>query len=209
MIASSGRGIYAIQTSVSNQNALKKRFVPALSQNIQEISGELQATFPYLHFLVWDTTILQEFMLHQPFHHDVIIETEKGTEDSVFNKLSEKSPGRTFLDPDRVMMERYVLQQTEAILISKLITQTPVGKKINGVPYAKIEKILVDILADEEKYFIFQGRELVSIFENVFDRYLIDEKSMLRYAGRRNARDKLKQFILSQTQIGFMLLDGD
>ncbi len=148
-------------------------------------------------------------MLHQPVHHDVIIETEKGTEDSVFNKLSEKSPGRTFLDPDRVMMERYVLQQSEAILISKLITQTPVGKKVNGVPYAKIEKILVDILVDEEKYFIFQGRELVSIYENVFYGYLMDEKSMLRYAGRRKAMDKLKQFILNQTQIEFRLFDGD
>jgi len=209
MIASSGRGIYAIQSSVSTQNTLKKRFVPTLSQNIKEISDELQDTFPYLHFLAWDTIILHEFMLHQPAHHDVIIETEKGSEDSIFNKLSEKSPGKTFLNPDRIMMERYVLQQSEAILISKLITQTPVGRKVNGVPYAKIEKILVDILVDDEKYFIFQGQELVSIYENVFDRYLIDEKSMLRYAGRRKAIVKLKHFILSQTQIELMQFDGD
>ncbi len=59
----------------------------------------------------------------------------------------------------------------------------------------------MDILVDENKYFIYQGQELVSIFENVFGHYLIDENSLLRYAGRRNAVPKLKQFIRAQTQI--------
>ena len=57
------------------------------------------------------------------------------------------------------------------------------GKKISGVPYAKIGKILVDILVDDEKFYVFQGQELVSIFENVFANYWIDEKSLFRYAG--------------------------
>jgi hypothetical protein len=62
---------------------------------------------------------------------------------------------------------------------------------------------LVDILVDAKKYFIFQGQELVNIFENIFANYQIDEKSLLRYAGRRNAIPKLKQLLLNHPKIEF------
>lgn len=62
-------------------------------------------------------------------------------------------------------------------------------------------KILVDILVDENKYYVYQGRELSSIFENAFDTFTINQDSMLRYAGRRTAQDKLKWFILNKTNL--------
>lgn len=204
LVASAGRGIYFIQVSLSFQRPQKKKFTPALSPNVKNLNDEIKEIFPYVSYLIWETKILHEFMVHQPGQNYINLETEKGTEDSVFNHLSDKYPGKTFLNPNRMTMERYVIQQPETFLISKLVTQTPMGKRINGIPYAKIEKILVDILIDDDKYFIFQGQELVSIFENVFANYWIDEKSLLRYAGRRNAIPKLKQFVLNQTQIKFI-----
>jgi hypothetical protein len=93
------------------------------------------------------------------------------------------------------------LQKPGSIIISKLISQTPRGRKIDRVPYAKIEKILVDLLVDDEKYFVYQGQELVSIYENVFDCYLIDVRSLFRYAGRRKADQKLRNFILEKTRV--------
>jgi hypothetical protein len=209
LIVSVGRGIYFIQNPLSFQQHQKKKFAPALSRNVKKLNDEIKETFPYISYLVWETKILHDFMVHQPGQNQVNLETEKGTEDSVFNHLSDKYLGKIFLNPNRMTMERYVIQQPESFLISKLVTQTPIGKKISGVPYAKIEKILVDILVDDEKYYVFQGQELVSIFENVFANYWIDEKSLFRYAGRRNALPKLNQFILNQTQIKFIQFNED
>lgn len=208
-IIATGRGIYIFQEPLSTKHSPKKKFVPTLSPTVKTVNDEIKTTFPYLDYLIWETKILYEFMVHQPGQNQIILETEKGTGDSVFNHLSEIYPGQTFLDPNRITIERYAIQQPEALLISKLVTQTPMGKRVNGVPYAKIEKILVDILVDNEKYFIFQGQELVTIFENAFAHYLIDEKSLLRYAGRRNAIPKLKQFVLNQTQIEFRQFNED
>jgi hypothetical protein len=202
-----GRGIYTLQDPLSSQLTQKKKFAPTLSPNVKKLNDEIHEVFPYLGYLIWETKILHEFMVHQPGQNQIILETEKDAEDSVFNQISESYPGKTFLDPDRIMIERYVFQHPEAILISRLISQTPMGEKINGVPYAKIEKILVDILVDDKKYFIFQGQELVNIFENVFANYRIDEKSLQRYARRRNAIPKLKLLLLNHPKIEFSQFD--
>jgi len=209
LIITTGSGIYNFQNPLSSQHSQKEKFAPTLSLIVKRLNDEIKETFPYLEYLIWETNILHEFMIHQPGQNQIILETEKGTEESVFNRLNEKYPGQTFLDPNRITIERYVFQQPETIFISKLVTQTAMGKRVDGVPYAKIEKILVDILVDDEKYFIFQGQELASIFDNVFSHYLINEKSLLRYAGRRNAFPRLKQFILNQTQIEFRQFNED
>lgn len=205
VITSSGSGMYYI---FFNKYSSKKKFVPSFSKYIEELNLKTKTAFPYVNYLIWETRILGEFMIHQPGQNQIILETEKGTEESIFNSLSEEYKGIVFLDPDRLTIERYVLDQPETILISKMVTQTPMGRKVNGVPYAKIEKILLDLLVNDNRYYIFQGKELVAIYENVFSRYLIDEKSLLRYAGRRKAIPKLKQFILEKTNIeiaGFKL----
>ena len=209
LIITTGSGVYIFQNPLSSLLSQKEKLVPSLSPIVKRVNDEIEDNFPYLDYLIWETKILYEFMVHQPGQNQIILETEKGTGESVFNRLSENYPGQTFLDPSRITMERYVFQQTETILISKLVSQTAMGKRVDGVPYAKIEKILVDILVDDEKYFIFQGQELASIFENVFSHYLINEKSLLRYAGRRNALPRLKQFILDQTQIKFRKFHED
>jgi hypothetical protein len=209
LIITTGSGIYIFQNPLSSRHSQKEKFVPTLSLIVKRLNDEIKETFPYLDYLIWETKILYEFMVHQPGQNQIILEIEKGTGESVFNRLSENYPVQTFLDPNRITIERYVFQQPETILISNLVSQTPMGKRVNGVPYAKIEKILVDILVDNDKYFIFQGQELASIFDNVFAHYLINEKSLLRYAGRRNAIPKLKQFILNQTQIEFRHFNED
>jgi hypothetical protein len=201
LITPTGRGTFLCQPRLLPQFTQKKKFLPALSSWIQKVNAEIKETFPYLDYLLWETQVLHALMLHQPGQNQIILETEKDTEEAVFNHFSSLYPGQIFLAPDRTMLERYVMQQPETILVSKLISQTPMGKKIGGVPYAKLEKILVDLLVDEETYFIYQGQELVNIFENAFAQYWIDERSLLRYAGRRNAIAKLQLFISTQTHI--------
>jgi hypothetical protein len=160
-----GAGIYAIHENVTLPS--KKNYVPTCSQSHQMLRQTLQETFPYLETLSWETGMLSEWMTQQPANHQIILETEREACEAVFNHLRQKYPGQVFLEPDRVMMERYVLPLPESILVTRLITQSP-KKKIGGLIIPRLEKILVDVFADSDKFFAFQGEELVHIFENSF-----------------------------------------
>ena len=195
-----GAGDYAFHDNSSQKAAKKKRFSPNWSQELVVLNKVVQEAFPNIQYLGWETRVLHEFMIHQPGQNLFIIETEKDVCESVFNHLNQRYPGQTFLDPDRLTMERYVLHQPDSVLISRLITQSP-KKTVDGNPFPKLEKILVDIFVDGDKYFFFQGEELVRIFENAFSSYWISEKTLFRYAGRRKASMKLRHFISTQTQI--------
>jgi hypothetical protein len=195
-----GAGVFIFHDPFLHQTAKKHRFSPDPSQYLVSLNKEVHEAFPYIKYLVWETKVLHEFMVHQPGQNLFIIETEKEVCESVFNALSERTPGQIYLDPDRITMERYVLHQPDRVIISRLVTQTPM-RISQGIPSPKLEKILVDIFLDEEKYFFFQGEELVRIYENAFSSYWINEKTLLRYAGRRKVSGKLRQFIKEQTQI--------
>lgn len=50
----------------------------------------------YTAYLVWETKILHEFMLHQPGQSQIILEVEKEASESVFNFLASHHPGKVF-----------------------------------------------------------------------------------------------------------------
>ncbi|MEI6289442.1 MAG: DUF6577 family protein [Chloroflexota bacterium] len=191
-------GIYAIHENGAPPS--KKNYVPVLSQSHQALKQMLQETFPYLETQSWETGMLGEWMIHQPANNQIILETEREACESVFNTLQQKYSGQVFLEPDRAMMERYILPLPESILITHLITQSP-RKKIGGLVFPRLEKILVDVFVDSDKFFAFQGEELVHIFENSFAAYWISEKTLSRYAGRRKVATRLMEFIESRTDI--------
>jgi len=199
-----GAGGYALHDPSAQQAGRKSHFSPIWSEELVALSKGIQAAFPYIQYLGWETRALHEFMVHQPGQNLFILEAEKDTCESVFHHLSQQEPGKVFLEPDRLTMERYVLHQGDAILVSRLITQSP-KKIVHGLPYPKLEKILVDIFVEEEKYFFFKGEELVHIFENIFSSYWISEITLFRYAGRRKASEKLRQFINTKTKVELSL----
>ena len=205
VISSTGSGVFYF---TGNENPPKKKYIPSPSQSLQDLNRTFKETFPYLKYLVWETRIFNEFMILQSGQNYIILDVEKGTEDSVFNRLSEPYSGKVFLNPTRQTIERYIQPLPEAILISALISQTPMGKNVQEIPYAPIEKILVDVLVDDKKFFAFRGNELVSIYNGLFNSYLIDEKSLFRYARRRKATDKLKKFVADKTQVKFYSQPG-
>ncbi len=206
LISSTGSGVYYFN---KNENPPKEKYFPKPSQSLKILNEKMRITFPYINYRIWETKILNEFMVLQLGQNHLILDVEKGTKSSVFNQLSEEYTGKIFLDPDSSIIERYVQQLPEAILISNLISQTPMGRKVEEIPYAPIEKILVDLLVDDEKFFTFRGNELISIFNGVFNSYLIDQKSLVRYAGRRKGISKLKKFVINKTQIDIISLHSE
>ena len=208
-ISSSGSGIYIIQDPQATDYAKRIRFDPIMSSFLLEIKQEILSELTFANFVIWETKILHDLMVQQPGINMVILETENESTGVAFNYLSEKYPGRVFISPDRKVIENYVLPQRDTVIIAKLISQTPKGRRDEKLPYAKLEKILIDILVDDNKFFVFQGSEMVSIYEEAFRVYLIDELSLFRYAGRRNAKQKLYSFILEKTNVKLLTNQGD
>ncbi|MDP2965581.1 MAG: hypothetical protein Q8N39_06015 [Pelolinea sp.] len=193
-----GAGVYALLNALLSVE--KKKFIPTLSPRIQELSSIIRENFPYTHYLIWETNILNEFMTHQPSQNLIILEIDKDACESVFNRLKEQTSGIIFLEPDKLTFERYIINTPESIILLRLVTQSP-KIKAKGITTARLEKILVDIFTDEDRFFAFHGQELTNIFENAFSTYWINLKTLFRYAGRRKVAMKMQAFITTQTQI--------
>ena len=200
-IVHAGRNLYLIQNSFPK----KSKYSPSISQSARDVGTLLHKSLPYLNYALWDTRILYEFMNHQPSQNQIIVKVPKDALESVFNTLSKDFSGRVFLEPDRQLMERYVIAQEEAVIVSRLVSQTS-EKQIEGIYSAPLENILVDLLVEKEIFYIFQGEELALIFQNAFAKYWINEKAMLRYAGRRKALPQLKEFIAQHPEIDSAIL---
>ena len=196
-----GRDLYRNQKSC----VIKSYYSPSVSQSAREVGNLLSKSLPYLNYALWETRTLYEFMNHQPSQNQIIVDVPKDTLESVFNTLSKDFSGRVFLEPDRQLMERYVIAQEEAVIVSRLVSQTS-EKQIEGIYSAPLENILVDLLVEKEIFYIFQGEELALIFQNAFAKYWINEKAMLRYAGRRKVVPQLKEFIAQHPEIDSAIL---
>nr|WP_281990925.1 DUF6577 family protein [Aquimarina aggregata] len=132
-------------------------------------------------------------MLHIPGTHKIIIEVEKGTEDSVFYFLSDIRKN-VFLNPSTDILDKYAQENKNQIIIKKLVTDAPF-QKINSLRIPALEKIIVDLILDVETLSEYQGRDLESIIENAYQSYSIQEDKLLRYASRRRKRDFVEQCI--------------
>lgn len=196
ILVSLGSGMYAFKEQASR----KRMFFHSPTKKLSSIHQILQKTFPYLDYLCWETSILHEFMIHQPGQNLIVVEAEKDACESVFNRLMEEYTGRVFLNPTRSMMENYVLPQPSPVIVLPLISESPRTTHDN-IPLPKLEKILVDILVDENIFFAFQGVELSNIYENAFATYWLNQRTMFRYARRRKASKTLQEFIQSKTRI--------
>jgi hypothetical protein len=185
----------------------KKKYSPTISTTAESISIRLLEKFPYSPHIIWETNCLREFMIMQPSQNLIIVEVEKDSMESFFNYLKQQSLQNVFIDPDQLTFERYISDLPESVLIFKKITQSPVINQ-NSITLARLEKILVDVFSDTERFYAFQGQELINIYENAFSTYWINTKTLFRYAGRRNGAQKIKNFIHDQTNVNLFQYGG-
>ena len=83
--------------------------------------------------------------------------------------------------------------------VGKLLTEAPKGKK--AVWHTCLEKMLVDMTAEKWIKTAFSEAEYPGVLEQAFQKYIIDESQMFRYAKRRHVKDDIMKIIQSQTRI--------
>ncbi|MFB9057202.1 DUF6577 family protein [Mariniflexile ostreae] len=187
------RGLYSLTESEG------KAYIPEINKSLKYLSGKIHNQFPFIDTCIWSTKWLNEFMLHQPFRFYTMLEVENEVMESVFYALKEQGK-EVFLDPSEEILNNYVVNSSEPIIITRLTTEAPT-QKINKVVTQTIEKLLVDIYCDPVIFAAQQGAELKRIYQTVFDKYKVDTTKMFRYASRRNKRDEITDFINNQVKI--------
>ncbi|SEM04908.1 hypothetical protein SAMN05216436_101260 [bacterium A37T11] len=184
-----GRGEYVLDN--------KQKFHPTVPHELLELSQELKNSMPLVQPCFIDTRWFNEFMVHQIFHHTLVVETDKDTLEAVFNKLKERHE-HVFLNPDGQVYEYYIAGTDNAIVVKSLISEAPIINE-NDLCIPSLEKLLVDILGDSKLY-ISQDAESEVIYETSFHKYTINRSTLKRYARRRNrlnlVESKLKQLNL-------------
>lgn len=122
----------------------------------------------------------------------IIVETEKIAIELIVNLLKEKFLKKYTVVTEEILVKNNELYiNTEKLLVVKrLHVKSPLinNKKIS------IEKIMVDLYKDE-LYMHFQGKELKTIYENIFAQYEINMKKLLAYAKYRTDINDFTEFI--------------
>lgn len=171
----------------------KKAFEPNIGNEQRSIAEFIQSKFPYTSYCVWNTSVINQFMVHQPFRFVDMVEVDKEAASNVFNVLKEE--GYTaFLKPGAEIINNYLRDASNPVIVKPLITEAPI-QEMDDIPTITLEKLLVDLFADSVIFTAYQGKELSTIYREAFNAYTVNVKKLLRYADRRKQRPKLTDFL--------------
>lgn len=172
-----------------------QRYTPVISDEIRRIHKIVLEKYPYTNFCFWQVNTLSPFMQHVPDVDIIVLETEKIAAEAVYEDIKQVGIDRKILlRPSVKECELYVSGES-CIIIRDLITESPTIET-DGIPMASLEKILVDAQILPELEFA-RGSELYYIYENASEMYMLNTKTMLRYASRRGRKDETEKLIKS------------
>ena len=187
------KGIYTLEH--------KQFFSPHLDNTIKKIAFFLSSIDPPTNYNIWSTAWLNEFIELQATSFIYVLEVEKDSMSSVFHKLKDaKKHINVFLKPDEKVIENYISETSQSIVIEPKLTRAPVSKKDHLV-IPTLEKILVDLFCDEKLFFAYQGKQLVKIYESCLEKYFINFSRLFNYAKRRNREEAIKGFLTAHDRL--------
>ena len=181
-----GRNKYQVATG----NA-KKSYYHTFSVFLQQLVDDLETRFPLIQFQAWEAIQFNRFANHQIAKNLYFIEVEKMVENAVYEFLREKCDAQVLLKPTKEICEVYVDDGT--IIVQNLISETPVD--CSDPHHVVLEKLLVDLLADEKMELFLESAEFGGRIQEALDRYVLNESRMLRYARRRNREEELRRHL--------------
>lgn len=181
-----GRGIY------TSRNVPTSEYLPRLSRQTIIIAKKIAKSFPFISISVWDGDVIADFQHHVSRNNVHYVEVDRSAMEAVFHHL--KQNGYTvFLNPDKDFTYNNIDMQSNAFIVKPLISESPLVE-YHGVKTPRLEKLLVDILCDEDMDYL-HGNEWNHIFNNAHAMYSINRTTMLRYASRRNVQLQIETAI--------------
>ena len=190
IIRSLKRGLYVI--------ANKPKYKPEISQELIKLAKRITDKFEGAKHCIWETEWLNEFSQHQASKKIILIEIEKEFTESLYYALKDTSRSDIYLNPDDKAIDFYIAESNYPVVIKKLITRSPITRRTEKkVKFYTplLEKVLVDLFAEEKLFYFLQGSEMIHIYENVISNYAINFTKLFSYAKRREREQEIKQFM--------------
>lgn len=163
----------------------------------KKIYDIIKKEYSQINFIVWNTKVINEFTLHYVINNYIVIEVEKIAIDLIVNLLKAKYIKKyTIITQDILNNNRDLFLNAENFIIVKpLHSRSPLDTK-NNDKYISIEKMMVDLYVDK-LYIQYQGKELQTIYQNIFEKYDINMKKVIKYAEYRTDLETYKKYINS------------
>ncbi|MCS2301910.1 hypothetical protein NXX23_02770 [Bacteroides ovatus] len=172
---------------------LKYDFLYKPSEFMLSLNRHIKEKFPFTDYCIWQPSIFASMMLHVPAVRTTLVDVEREAMESVFMSLQNMEFAiPVFLNPKQEDADRYITNR-DMIIVRPLVKEAPIDI-IDGCPVPTLEKMLVDAISDKELQHL-QGNELYTIYSNAFSDYEIKMPRLLRYAARRNRKQKVEQII--------------
>lgn len=162
-----------------------------------DIAAFIKERHPDIDFRIFETVQLNDFLNHLIGLNVIFLLVEDDLGSFLFDDLRTRFDNNVLLYPSRDIYFRY--WKEDMIVIEKLITEAPRGRQ--EFWHTDLEKFLVDIMTDGLIMDSFSPSEYPLIYETSFKNYVIDERRMFRYARRRNAEKKLKEYLSNNTAV--------
>lgn len=178
------RGLYGKQA--------KSNFMPSLTEDLRNLYADLTRAFPLIDIVVYSGNDINSLQHHLSANNAIYVEVPKEATEAVFHYLADKKI-RAFHRPTEDFMSDYVDLAEKSVIVKALTTEAPI-KAVDGVMMSTLEKMLVDINADPDFYYL-QGNETFNIMQNARSLYAINIPKMLRYASRRGIRETMQTIL--------------
>jgi len=192
-IVHAGRDQYYLKDSIPGKYAYTHQY----SDHAIEITKLLCNRYPLLDWRIFETASLNEFVNHQIAQNTVFVEAEPMLVESVYETLRGRFAEKVIVKPKPRDLDYYWTDN--AIIVMRLVSEAP---KDDSVPYGTtIEKLLVDLFTNKILGEMISPGEYAAIIEGAFDRYIVDGAKMFRYARRRNAETRMKDYLRQNTQV--------
>lgn len=162
----------------------KKRFIYSNPSNqLVRIKKDLEKSFKSTKFILYELSILNEFIAGSVKERKIIIEAEKKIANSIYTYLKEKGYKDVLLNPNEEEFQKYGGE----IIIKTLVSKSPIDKKFHETT---IEKLVVDLVTDKTLNMLMDERTAKKIVEIILKDYSLKYDSIKNYAKRRHAWDK-------------------
>ena len=171
----------------------KRRFIYTPDETEHNLSRHIKEHYPFVDYCIWSSSVLTPLMQHVPASRIILVDVERVAMESVFQSLQGLGLDMPILfNPTRLECMRYITNDI-TIIVRLLVKEAP-ATEIDGCHLPTIEKMLVDAVSDYELSFM-QGNEIYTIYANAFSSYFINIHRLLRYASRRNRKDKVERIL--------------
>lgn len=180
----------------------KRNYSHELSDTAGTIAALIQKTYPLVSFQIWELVQFNEFVNHLFSRNTIFVEVENMLVETVFDELFRQFP-HVLCNPG--IDEYYKYAGEETVIVQRLISEAP--SPAGTSCQASMEKLLVDLFSKGISGNIVPRSEYPQIFEEVFQKYNINQAKLFRYARRRNNKQIIRNFIRNETSVRLENLD--